>query len=132
MLLWLGDRSSYPAMLPAFVVIPLGMGLAVPAMTTCVLASVQRERAGIATAALNAARQTGGVIGVAAFGALLGPEPPRVVAGMHASSVAAVAFLIGAAMIAWARVPAGAEPAGPSASTGRRQGAGSRQRAGRS
>jgi DHA2 family methylenomycin A resistance protein-like MFS transporter len=104
MLLWLGDRSSYFAMLPAFVVIPLGMGLAVPAMTTSVLASVERERAGIGTAALNAARQTGGVIGVAAFGALLGPS--RIVGGMHAASLAAVGLLLGAAVVAWRGVPA--------------------------
>ncbi len=94
MLLWLGDRSSYLAMLSAFVVIPLGMGLAVPAMTTSVLASVERERAGTGTAALNAARQTGGVIGVAAFGTLL--EPSRIVGGMHAASLAAAGLLLSA------------------------------------
>jgi DHA2 family methylenomycin A resistance protein-like MFS transporter len=104
MLLWLGDRSSYLAMLPAFVVIPMGMGLAVPAMTTSVLASVERERAGIGTAALNAARQTGGVIGVAAFGTLLGPS--RIVGGMHAASLAAAGLLLSAAVVAWRGVPA--------------------------
>ena len=60
MLLVLGDASPYAAMVPAFVVIPMGMGLAVPAMTTCVLASVKPEHAGIGTAALNAAQADGG------------------------------------------------------------------------
>lgn len=53
-----------------FLLIPGGMGLAVPAMTTTVLASVERARAATASAVLNTARQAGGAIGVAGFGAL--------------------------------------------------------------
>src|SRR6202007_472042 len=57
-------------LLVPFLLIPSGMGLAVPAMTTAVLASVDAQRAGTASAVLNTARQAGGAVGVAAFGAL--------------------------------------------------------------
>ena len=58
------------ALLLPFLLIPSGMGLAVPAMTTAVLASTEAKRAGTASAVLNTARQAGGAVGVAAFGAL--------------------------------------------------------------
>jgi DHA2 family methylenomycin A resistance protein-like MFS transporter len=84
----------------AFVMIPGGMGLGVPAMTTAVLANVERERSGIAAAVLNAARQAAGAIGVALFGALAGDEPSHVVVGLKASTMIAVASLVVAAAIA--------------------------------
>jgi DHA2 family methylenomycin A resistance protein-like MFS transporter len=58
-------------MLPGFILIPAGMGLAVPAMTTSILSSVEKNRAGTASAVLNTARQVGGAVGVAVFGALV-------------------------------------------------------------
>lgn len=75
-----------------FLLIPGGMGLAVPAMTTTVLASVERARAATASAVLNTARQAGGAIGVAAFGALAsGARPPDIVSGLHASAYVSAA-----------------------------------------
>jgi MFS transporter, DHA2 family, methylenomycin A resistance protein len=49
-----------------------GLGLLVPPMTSTLLGSVTKHRSGIASGVLNAMRQTGSVIGVALFGALLG------------------------------------------------------------
>jgi MFS transporter, DHA2 family, methylenomycin A resistance protein len=50
----------------------LGMcSLAMPAMTAVVVGSVGRERAGLASGILNAARQSDGALGVALLGALL-------------------------------------------------------------
>ncbi|SFB13655.1 MFS transporter, DHA2 family, methylenomycin A resistance protein [Collimonas sp. OK607] len=63
--------ASFLQMLPGFVLIPAGMGLAVPAMTTSILSSVEKARAGTASAVLNTARQVGGAFGVAVFGALV-------------------------------------------------------------
>ena len=63
--------ASFLDMLPGLVLIPAGMGLAVPAMTTSILSSVQRHQAGIASAVLNTARQVGGAMGVAVFGAMV-------------------------------------------------------------
>jgi DHA2 family methylenomycin A resistance protein-like MFS transporter len=49
--------AGFMQMLPGFVLIPAGMGLAVPAMTTSILSSVEKARAGTASAVLNTARQ---------------------------------------------------------------------------
>ncbi len=91
----LGVRTTFLEMLPAFVLIPAGMGLAVPAMTTAILSSVDRTTAGTASAVLNAARQVGGAIGVAAFGALVsGVTPEEIASGSSAASLIAASLLI--------------------------------------
>jgi DHA2 family methylenomycin A resistance protein-like MFS transporter len=97
----LDASSPYLAMLPAFTFIPLGMGLAVPAMTTVMLASVGRRFTGTASGALNAARQIGGAIGVALFGALIGSGRDSIIPGLHAAAHVSTALLVIAATIAW-------------------------------
>jgi MFS transporter, DHA2 family, methylenomycin A resistance protein len=92
------------ALLLPFLLIPIGMGLAVPAMTTAMLGTVAPERAGTASAVLNTARQAAGAIGVAAFGALashaaLG-ESAQIVVGVRASAGVSVALLLFAAVMA--------------------------------
>jgi MFS transporter, DHA2 family, methylenomycin A resistance protein len=77
------------------------MGLAVPAMTTAILSSVPRERSGTASAVLNTARQAGGAIGVAAFGALLGQTHEKIIPGLHLAGLISTALLITAAGLAW-------------------------------
>lgn len=78
-----------------FLLIPSGMGLAVPAMTTAVLASTDAQRAGTASAVLNTARQAGGAVGVAAFGALAsGAAAAQIVAGMQAATAISVGLLV--------------------------------------
>ncbi|MFM0733005.1 MFS transporter [Paraburkholderia sediminicola] len=78
-----------------FLLIPSGMGLAVPAMTTAVLASVEAQRAGTASAVLNTARQAGGAVGVAAFGALAsGAAATQIVSGMQAATAISVGLLV--------------------------------------
>jgi DHA2 family methylenomycin A resistance protein-like MFS transporter len=77
------------------------MGLAVPAMTTAILASVDRASSGTASAVLNAARQVGGAIGVAAFGACVhGVTPKQIVSGQSIAALTATALLITATTIA--------------------------------
>ena len=72
---WLLDSidtsSPYLQMLSGFIVIPLGVGLAVPCMTTALLTTVAASRSGMATGVLNSVRQSGGALGVAVYGALL-------------------------------------------------------------
>lgn len=93
----LGASSGMLEMLPGFALIPGGMGLAIPALTSGLLASVDRHDAGAASGALNACRQVGGAAGVAIFGALAGVD---VVTGLRASGIAAAALLVGAAVVA--------------------------------
>jgi DHA2 family methylenomycin A resistance protein-like MFS transporter len=101
MLSRLGPATPYLAMLLPFIVIPAGMGFAVPAMTAGVLSSIDRRRSGTASAVLNAARQTGGAIGVAIFGALVGTTPIQIVQGLKTASLISLALLFVATMVAW-------------------------------
>ncbi|QGZ63983.1 MFS transporter [Paraburkholderia acidisoli] len=97
----------------AFLLIPSGMGLAVPAMTTAVLSSVEPARAGTASALLNTARQAGGAVGVAAFGALTGgAQAAQVVFGLRAEASISTAILLAAALLAGLvkNDPAGKDP----------------------
>jgi DHA2 family methylenomycin A resistance protein-like MFS transporter len=101
LLLYLNADTSLRAMLPAFILIPGGMGLAVPAMTTAILSSVPRERSGTASAVLNTARQAGGAIGVAIFGAILGHARDRIIPGLHTSALISSGLLLLAVALAW-------------------------------
>jgi DHA2 family methylenomycin A resistance protein-like MFS transporter len=97
----LGDQSTFFDMLPGFILIPAGIGLAVPAMTTAILSSVDRARSGTASAVLNAARQVGGAIGVAAFGALVsGVQAKQIISGLNVAALSAAALLIVATILA--------------------------------
>ncbi|KAA0997581.1 MFS transporter [Paraburkholderia panacisoli] len=91
---WVDATTPLIGVLVPFLLIPSGMGLAVPAMTTAVLASTEAQRAGTASAVLNTARQAGGAVGVAAFGALAsGAAAAHIVAGMQAASAISVGLL---------------------------------------
>ena len=111
LLLALGPRTPYLQMVPGFALIPLGMGLAVPAMTTTILASVDKSASGVAAAVLNAARQAGGAVGVALFGAFAGDAPGQVIGGLHVSALTSVAMLVIAASLAVRGVRRGRTPA---------------------
>lgn len=101
----LSGVSPYAQMLPAFALIPLGMGVAVPAMTASVLASVERRWGGTVSGALNAARQAGGALGVAVFGALGAGGGAAIVHGLRSAAGISVGLLLTAAGIAgiWLR-----------------------------
>ncbi len=90
LLLRLGAATSFAVMLPAFVLMPVGMGFAVPAMIAGVLASVDAGLSGTVSAALNASRQAGGVVGVALFGAYAGSA---VTGGLHAAALTAAILM---------------------------------------
>jgi DHA2 family methylenomycin A resistance protein-like MFS transporter len=66
----LGAQTCYREMLLGLVLIPAGVGITVPVMTSCLLGSVPRSQAGVASGTLNAVRQAGGAIGVALLGGL--------------------------------------------------------------
>ncbi|MEM5437631.1 MFS transporter [Paraburkholderia diazotrophica] len=94
-------------LLVPFLLIPSGMGLAVPALTTAVLASVDAKRAGTASAVLNTARQAGGAVGVALFGALASAAaassttgPAHIVGGLKASTLISACLLLIALVLA--------------------------------
>lgn len=73
-LLWLGPSSGYAVVLPTLLGLGFGIGLLTAAVVTAAVADAPGERAGIAGGVNNAARQAGGALGVAVFGAVTG-EP---------------------------------------------------------
>lgn len=98
----IGPDAGFLHMLPGLALIPAGMGLAVPAMTTSILSAVPREQSGTASAILNAARQVGGAIGVASFGALIaGSAPAAALRGIETALAAATVLLLLGAALAW-------------------------------
>ena len=100
LLLLLGAGSPYLLMLPAFALLPTGMGLGVPAMTTTVLSTVEKQASGTASGVLNAARQAAGAIGVALFGSLAGNSNDMIVRGLHRSAWIALIMLVLAGVLA--------------------------------
>jgi len=93
----LGATSPYSAMLPGLLVLPLGVGLAVPAMTASLLGTVPKARSGAASGVLNTVRQSGGAVGVAFYGALMAAAG---VAGIRAAFALSSALLLLAALTA--------------------------------
>jgi len=87
MLLIAKDNTPYWQLFIPFFTIPLGMGLAVPAMTTGILSTVDKTRSGIASAVLNTTRQAAGAVGVAVFGAMTNGGAAAII---HAITISAI------------------------------------------
>ena len=64
--------SSYLTLLPALLMLGSGLGVLTPAVVAAAIGAVPGDRAGLASAVNNTARQACGAIGIAAFGALAG------------------------------------------------------------
>ena len=105
LLLPLDAATPWPAMIPGLAMIPAGIGIAVPAMTTALLTPVPRSRSGVASGVLNTVRQAGGAIGVALSGGFLAHDGAS---GMHRSFLLATGLLLAAALLAFLRMTAGA------------------------
>ncbi|MFB7946392.1 MFS transporter [Kitasatospora phosalacinea] len=124
--------SGWTALLPGLLVTGTGVGLATPQMMSAALATVPRERAGMASGAFNTARQLGFALGIAVLGTVFqntlrdrGPADPRhayAAALDHVYLAAGAAGLLAAALVvlllrrpAAPAAPAATGPAGPTA-----------------
>jgi MFS transporter, DHA2 family, methylenomycin A resistance protein len=92
-----GAGTPYAVILASLVLFGLGAGITIPALTSAVVSSVPGPQVGVASAALNASRQTGGVLGVALLGGLV--TGGDVVGGMHTALLACAVALAGAAVL---------------------------------
>jgi|SRR5579871_5824892 len=99
-LLWIEPGTAYLAICLQLVAMSCGLGLLVPPLTSTLLGSVEKQRSGVAAGVLNATRQTGSVLGVALFGALVGRNG-AFMTGMHASLAIAAAVLVAAGTVIW-------------------------------
>jgi DHA2 family methylenomycin A resistance protein-like MFS transporter len=99
----IGQTTVYAWLAVPFVVLGAGLGLVVPPLTSALLGSVDKSRSGVASGVLNAARQTGSVLGVSLMGSLLAAG---VVTGARISLALAAGLLIAAmAVVALALKP---------------------------
>ena len=90
-------HTSYGYLVPVTFVAGFGMAFAMPAATAAAIQAAPASHAGIAAGVVNAARQTGSVLGVAILGAL--PQAGNFLPGFHqAVAASAVIFLAGAAL----------------------------------
>lgn len=90
--------TSYPSLLWRLLFLPVGIGLAVPAMTTALLSSVPTDMSGTASGVLNTVRQSGGAIGVALFGSALALG---MIHGMQLAFLGSALAVAGAALCAF-------------------------------
>lgn len=94
----IGAHTPYAALVGPLMAVGLGMSLTMPAATVAVLEASPGSRAGLASGVLNAARQVGGVVGVALLGTLAAGHPLPV-AGLRVGMVAAAAAFLGGTVL---------------------------------
>jgi DHA2 family methylenomycin A resistance protein-like MFS transporter len=95
-LLVAGPTTSYWQLFLPFLVISMGMGLAVPAMINGVLSSVDKQLSGTASAILTTTRQTAGAIGVAIFGAMVSGGSDAILSGIFNAVIISITFTLAA------------------------------------
>jgi hypothetical protein len=126
--------ARWPALIPGFVVVGIGVGLATPTLGSAAMSAVRVQRGGMAAGAVNTTRQLGFALGVAALGsvfsyratsvladhgtghahtvarALSGGQAPRLLAGVPAAERAALDRSLHAAAVSgvqWAYLISG-------------------------
>jgi DHA2 family methylenomycin A resistance protein-like MFS transporter len=96
-LLTIGADTPYGVLVAGLVLFGAGAGTAIPALTSAVVSDVPAAQVGVASAALNTSRQTGGVLGVAILGGLV--SGTDFLGGMHVALVACAVALLGVALL---------------------------------
>jgi DHA2 family methylenomycin A resistance protein-like MFS transporter len=92
--------APYPMLAVAMGTAGFGMSMVMPAATAAVMEAAPPDRGGIASGVINAARQAGGVLGVALLGTLV-PDRASFAAGLPLGvALSAGAFLLGAVLTA--------------------------------
>ena len=105
----LGTDTAYLSLLPRMLLMSSGMALVVSPMTTSIMSSVPRNKAGVGSAMNDTTRELGGALGVAVLGSivasryssridpLLSSFPPgaRATAGRSVSAAVAAAKSLG-------------------------------------
>jgi EmrB/QacA subfamily drug resistance transporter len=67
----LKDGSSWPALVPGYVLIGAGVGLATPTLASAVMSAVAPQKGGMAAGAVNTMRQLGYALGIAILGSVV-------------------------------------------------------------
>ena len=108
------DHGSYALdILPAFIVLPIGAGMAFLSVTNAAVAGVEAEDAGLASALLNTSQQLGGALGLAILSTIATSRtnsvlaanprvglPHALVEGFHSAFIVGVGFAVAGALLA--------------------------------
>ncbi len=103
---WTVD-TTYPLLLPTMLGWGIGLGLLTPAVVAAAMAAAPPERSGLASGVNNTARQAGGAIGIAAYGAIAGQpdQTSHFLSGLHTAGVVTAALFVLAALATAALIP---------------------------
>lgn len=77
----LGGDSGWVSVLPGLAVIGLGVGLTGPVLVATAMASVPKERGGMAAGAINTGRQLGLAVGIAVLGSIFSTRVASLLTG---------------------------------------------------
>jgi MFS family permease len=92
MTLRIGAHANYwTDILPAILVMAIGMAGAVAPLTTAVLGSVDRRHTGSASGLNSAVARTGGLVATALLGSVLGASGPALIEGFHRAVIVCAA-----------------------------------------
>jgi DHA2 family methylenomycin A resistance protein-like MFS transporter len=99
--------SGYATLLPVMLLWGIGLGMLTPAVVAAAVAAVDPGRAGLASGMNNTARQAGGAVGIAVFGAVAGPATSAAafVSAMRVTGLATAALFIAACAGTVALIP---------------------------
>ena len=105
------DGNYMRDVLPALVVVALGIGSSFPALMTLAMSGATREDAGLASGLVNTSAQVGGALGLAVLATLSSTRSDNLISDGVAKASALtsgyhLAFLVGAALVGAALVVA--------------------------
>ena len=89
-----GD-ASWPQLIPGFLLVGIGVGLATPTLSSAAMSAVPIQRGGMAAGAVNTARQLGFAFGIAALGSVFATRAQRVLADRGVPNPAGSARALG-------------------------------------
>jgi MFS transporter, DHA2 family, methylenomycin A resistance protein len=101
-------RSSYVSLLPAMLCWGIGLAALTPAVVAAAIAAIPASQSGLASGVNNTARQAGGAIGIAVYGAVAGqPSDSHFISGLHVTGLSTAALFTLAALATVALIPRG-------------------------
>jgi EmrB/QacA subfamily drug resistance transporter len=102
----IGSATNYwTGVLPAMVVIAVGMAGAVAPLTTAVLMSVDSHHVGAASGLNSAVARTGGLVATALIGTVMAAVGPALVSAFGVAALVGAALCVGASLSAWFFMP---------------------------
>jgi EmrB/QacA subfamily drug resistance transporter len=102
----IGSGTSYwSGVLPAMLVIAMGMAGAVAPLTTAVLMSVDDRHVGAASGLNSAVARTGGLVATALIGSVMSAAGPALVSAFGIAAAIGAALCLGASLSAWLFLP---------------------------